>query len=160
MPRRGQLSVRDLRAVYGSALREMSTVDVFVLAEDDGVPVAARVELGESRWGWNHVTMVVCPTCHACRNILVARAGKLQCTGCHRQRTRQQLEKRRADWVRRGAREEDRMLRLLQQAVQPTESKVREVARLVHEIVAADHARLDLLRRQLGDLTAYMSMPR
>jgi hypothetical protein len=160
MPRKGELSTRDLRSVYGGDLRKMSDVGVLVLDEDQGVPVAACVALAERRWGWSRRKALVCPSCAEHKDALLARAGRLQCTGCHRRLTRQQREKKTADWVRRGGREEDRVLRLLRPAVNPSDARFGEARRLALEIVAADHARLDELQRRVRDLTVYMSMPR
>jgi hypothetical protein len=160
MPRRGELSIRDLKEVYGSTLASMSDVDVLVLDESGGMPIATRVELGRRPWGCRARPAVVCPTCFEPRDRLIARGGKLQCIRCHGYLTRHQQEKHRAAWVRRGAREEDRVLRLLQPAVEPTESSVREACRLVQELVVADRARLEVLRRRLGDLSVYMSSSR
>jgi hypothetical protein len=53
MPRRGELSVRDLRAVYGDDLRTMADVRVLVLDQENGVPVAARIELADRSWGFS-----------------------------------------------------------------------------------------------------------
>ncbi len=154
MPRKGELSLRDLRSVYGSGLRAMADVDVLVLSEDEGAPVAARIELAESSWGWSHRTLLVCPTCRERKHALVARDAKLQCIACHGQLTRQQREKRRANWVRRSGREEDRLLRLLRPAVEPSTTRVAEARGLVRDIVSADRARVEELQRQLSFLSA------
>lgn len=158
MPRRGELSIRDLKEVYGSTLGSMSDVDVLVLDESGGMPIATRVELGRRPWGCNARPAVVCPTCFEPKDRLIARGGRFQCIRCHGYLTRHQQEKHRAAWVRMGAREEDRVLRLLRPS--RGDAELDAARGLVQELVAADHARLDLLRRQLGDLTAYMSMPR
>jgi uncharacterized protein YceH (UPF0502 family) len=85
---------------------------------------------------------------------LLAQAGSLQCKGCHRQLTRQQLEKQKANWVRRSGREEDRLLRLLRPALDPNDTKIFEARGLVLEILSADHARLEELKQQVADLAA------
>jgi hypothetical protein len=103
MPRKGELSVRDLRSVYGAELRDKSDVDVLVLDVADGVPIAARVELSQSRWGWSYRTVLVCPTCRDSKIALLARAGKLQCKTCHRELTRRQRERTGADFLRRSS---------------------------------------------------------
>jgi hypothetical protein len=152
MPRKGELSVRDLRSVYGADLRDKSDVDVLVLDVADGVPIAARVELSQSRWGWSYRTVLVCPTCRDCKITLLARAGKLQCKACHRELTRRQRERTGADFLRRSGREEDRLLRLLRPAVEPSATKITEARRLVQDIVTADRARLEELQRQFSGL--------
>jgi hypothetical protein len=158
MPRRGELSIRDLKEVYGSTLASMSDVGVLVLDESGGMPIATRVKLGRRPLGCKARPAVVCPTCFEARDLLIARGGKLQCIRCHGYLTRHQQEKHRAAWVRRGAREEDRVLRLLRRS--PGGPELGVARRLVQDLVAADRARLDELRRQVGDLTAYLSMTR
>ena len=155
-PRKGELSVRDVRAVYGADVRQMAHVDVLVLDEHDGVPVAARVDLAESRWGWSHRTRLVCPTCEERRESLVARAGRLQCKGCHNDITRRARERTVANFTRRGGLEEDRVLRLLRPAPYPDGARLGHARRLVQNIVAADHSRLDVLGQQLQDLEVWM----
>jgi hypothetical protein len=152
LPRKGELSVRDLRTVYGRELRSKSSVDVLVLDLADGVPVAAHVELAESRWGWSYRTLLVCPTCEERKGILFARGGKLQCKECHHELTRRQRERTAADFVRRSGREEDRLLRFLRPAVEPNETRIAKARGLVQDIVTADRARLEELQRQLSDL--------
>ena len=160
MPRRGELSVRDLRAVYGGDLRTMTDVSVLVLDQENGVPVAARVELADRPWGWSRRPVLVCPTCKGRKDTLLAQAGSLQCKGCHRQLTRQQLEKQKANWVRRSGREEDRLLRLLRPALDPNNTRILEARGLVLEILSADHARLEELKEQLADLTVFVESAR
>jgi hypothetical protein len=160
MPRRGELSIRDLRAVYGVSLRSISDVSVMVLDRDDGVPVVARIELADRLWGCSRRPVLVCPTCEGRKDTLLAQGGTLQCKGCHRQLTRQQQEKQKANWVRRSGREEDRLLRLLRPALDPNNARVREAQGLVLEIVSADHARLEELKQQLADLMAFVESAR
>jgi hypothetical protein len=159
MPRRGELSIRDLKEVYGSTLASMSDVDVLVLDESGGMPIATRVELGGRPWGCRARPAVVCPTCFEARDRLIARAGKLQCIRCHGYLTRHQQEKHRAAWVRRGAREEDQLLRLLRhEALAP--ATLPSAQSIAAGILSADVARLDELRQWVGDLTVYMSTAR
>jgi hypothetical protein len=153
MPRRGELSVRDLRAIYGDGLRTMADVCVLVLDQENVAPVAARVELADRPWGWSRRPVLVCPTCEGRKDTLLARGSSLQCKGCHGQLTRQQREKQKANWVRRSGREEDRLLRLLRPTVGPSKVKVAEARRLVDDILTADHARLEELKQQLVELT-------
>jgi hypothetical protein len=138
----------------------MSDVSVLVLDQGDGVPVAACVELADRPWGWSRRPVLVCPTCKGRKDTLLAQAGTLQCKGCHRLLTRQQREKQKANWVRRSGREEDRLLRLLRPALDPNNTRILEARGLVLEILAADHARLEGLRQQLADLTAFVESAR
>jgi hypothetical protein len=138
----------------------MTDVSVLVLDQENGVPVAARVELADRPWGWSRRPALVCPTCEGRKDTLLVQAGTLQCKGCHRQLTRQQREKQKANWVRRSGREEDRLLRLLRPALDPNNTRILEARGLVLEILSADHARLEELKEQLADLTVFVESAR
>ncbi len=148
MPRAGELRSRDVRALYGEILHTLPHVDVLVLDIEGRVPVAARVALVSVTAGARTHRILVCPRCEKARYLLVARHGELRCRTCDRTRTRRQLERTTADWRRRGAREEDRLLRLLSR---PTLSRtnLRLARAFVDGLVAADRARLGELGREI-----------
>jgi hypothetical protein len=151
-PRRGELRTRDVRVVYGEQFKAMTSVDVLVLDSGHGMPVAARVDLGEVRSGRTRRRALVCPVCGECRHLLLARNGRLACAGCQGVRlTRRQREHRTLNW-RRGAREEDALHRLLHPTAEKTRARLMEARRLVRDILATDQARVGELRQQVADL--------
>jgi hypothetical protein len=151
-PRRGELRTRDVRVAYGNKFKALTGVDVSVLDAAHGVPVTARVELGDVRSGRSCRRALVCPSCRACRHLLLARNGRLACAGCHGMRlTRRQREHRTLNW-RRGVKEEDALHRLLRPTVVRTKARLAEARRLVRDILAVDQARVRELRQQVADL--------
>lgn len=153
-PRAGELRLADLRVVYGTALRSMSHVDVVVLDVDGGGPIAAHVELGDVRAGRGNHCAILCPACGAPKSLLLARRGALKCRACHGQRTRRALERHRADWMRRGGREEDQLLRAFQPARHLTPRRLEQARELAAALVAADEARVSDLQDRLFELCA------
>jgi hypothetical protein len=150
LPRLGQLRTADLVATYGSALRTMTYVDVLVIAETFGAPIAARVELGVLPSGRGAHRALVCPGCLCCSHLLLARAGKLRCRRCARDRTPHQRKRTLAEWRRRGGREGDLLLRLLAHPTRGlTSAKVEQARALITSLVAADWARLERIREDL-----------
>lgn len=149
-PRRGEVHVRDLRAVLGDDLRELDFVDVLVVAENSAV-VTARVELTDVRSGPSTRRAFVCPACREPRHLLLAREGTLRCSSHYR--TRRQTERHRADFRRRGGLEEDRLLRLLLSPWRRrTEARLIEARRLAKMVLENDRARVDHLHEQLEAL--------
>jgi recombinational DNA repair protein RecR len=63
------------------------------------------------------------------------------------------MEKHRADWNRRGGKEEDKILRLLLRTPSATALGLKEARRLVRTLLDADRARLDRLQQDLRALT-------
>jgi hypothetical protein len=156
-PRLGEVRTRDLRAVYGSALRRMAAVDLIVVAER-GAPVTARVELAPVASGWSWRPALVCPACLDTTHLLLAREGKLQCRRCCRHKTRRQAERSLADFRRRGGQEEDRLLRMLTHPTARRALCLTEARRLVKALLVGDRVRIALLREKLQALTALVEV--
>lgn len=155
LPRRGELTTRDLRAALGAELAGLQRVDVLVLDAEGRSPLAVSIELTRVRAGWSKRCALRCPTCEQARHLLLGRGGKVQCSGCHRLRTRRQTERTCSDFVRRGGREEDRLLRLLLPRAKGAARANLERARLLAErLVTLDRDRVDVLREQLETLRA------
>jgi hypothetical protein len=153
LPRRGEVTTRDLRAVCGADLQRLEYVDIVVLEADGGMPVAARIELADVRSGWSRRRAFVCPTCRKGRHLLLGRGGKLQCSTCHQFRTRRQTERTCDDFTKRGGRQEDQLLRLLSPRWRGTTSvRLVKARRLVGALLETDRARVALLREQLEAL--------
>ena len=159
LPRRGEVTTRDLRAVYGADLQRLEHVDVVVLDADGGMPLAARIELMDVRSGWSRRRALVCPACRRGRHLLLGRGGKLKCSTCHRFRTRRQTERSCGDFTTRGGLQEDRLLRLmLPRWSAPTSVRLLEARRLVTSLLEKDRARVALLREQLQALRMAVEM--
>jgi hypothetical protein len=141
LPIRGEVRLRDARAVHGHAFNGLDYVDVLVLDIEGRSPVVGRIELVDVPGGRGMRRGFVCPRCHESTRLLVARAGELRCRICDRRRSRRQLERTRADWRRRGGCEEDQLLRLLSRPKLTTGGldQAREVAR---QILDDDRLRL------------------
>ena len=148
VPRRGEVRIRDARAAYGEAFNGLARVDVLVLDVEGQAPVAARIELVQVAAGRGVHRAFACPRCREPRLRLIARAGELRCSRCDRTRTRRQLERTTADWCRRGAREEDRLLRLLATSSLP-DARLAEAGDLVREILTADLQRLEAIWQEV-----------
>ena len=153
-PRRGELRGRDLRAVFGARLRELQHVDVVVVA-GNGTPIAGRLALVNVAAGHGTRRAMVCPACREPRHLLLAREGALKCSQCLRCRTRRQQEVHRADFRRRGGREEDRLLRhLLTPSRRRTATTLRDARHLANLLLHADRVRVAALRERLERLTS------
>jgi hypothetical protein len=152
--RMGELRIADVKAAYGPSLATMDAFNALVLDADGGAPVATHVELGELRAGRGNHLALVCPACGAGKLLLLAKRGVLKCRTCHGHRTRRQLECHKADWNRRGAREEDALLRLLQRGRTLTSARLDQAHEVARYLISADRARVDALRRGLSILAA------
>lgn len=152
-PRKGEVRMRDVLAVYGDSVRDVGYVDVLVVGEG-GAPLSARIELTELQAGRRKAMAFVCKTCRLPRHLLILRRGALQCSRCHRYKTRRQMEQGLADWSRRGGREEDELLRLLVPTGKRPPTRVVEPSLLVKALLDGDRARLEQLRERLQLLTA------
>lgn len=151
-PRRGEIRTRDLRVALGTYPNVPDVIDVVVISEE-GTPITARIALTTVPFGWTRRQAFVCPGCQDARHLLLARRGRVQCSRCHRRRSRSQMEKHRADWNRRGGKEEDKILRLLLRTPSATALGLKEARRLVRTLLDADRARLDRLQQDLRALT-------
>jgi len=160
LPRVGELRLADLKAVYGASLRSMCHIDVLVLDAGGGVPVTARVELGELRAGRGNHCALVCPSCGAGKSLLLARHGALKCRGCHGHLTRRALEHRSHDWTRLGGGEEDAILRVFQPARHLTPGRLDQARDLAAALVAADQLRVTELQERLATLSANVGSDR
>lgn len=156
LPRVGELRMMDLRAVYGASLGSMAGLDVVVLDADGGMPVAAHVQFGELRAGRGYHCAILCPACGAGRSLLLALRGVLKCRACHGHQTRRALERHRADWTRRGGREEDAILRAFQPARHLTAVRLEQARDLAAALAAADQLRVSELQDRLSALSAAM----
>ncbi len=156
----GELRMADVKAVYGTALRSMAGFNTLVLDADGGMPVTAYIELGDLHAGRGRHRALVCPSCKAPKLRLLARRGSLKCLSCHRYRTRRQLEHHRADWNRRGAREEDELFRIFGPGRHLTPAKLEHARELARQLIAADHARVADLQQRLFDLRIAAEMRR
>lgn len=148
-PRLGELRSSDLVAAYGRALIEMGHVDVLVLSTDGAV--AARVELGPLRSGVRFHTALVCDGCGRVVRHLMVHDRELRCRGCAKVITDHQRGRTTADWCRRGAREADRLLRLVANpARRLTPRKLGEARRLAQQILDTDRARVAVIQEGLA----------
>ena len=149
--RRGEIRTRDLRSVYGDGLNELDYVDVVVISEE-GVPQAARITLTMVSFGSAHQRAFICPSCQEPRHLLLARRGKIQCSTCHRRRSRRQKEHHFAAWNRLGGRQEDQLVRLLLRPTRPTPARMHQATRLAHLLLNTDRVRAAQLREELNAL--------
>ncbi len=159
LARVGELRFRDLRAVYGASLKVMAGVGALVLDADGGLPVAAYVEFIDVRAGRGNHRAMRCPGCGGARSVLLARSATLACRACRGHRTRRQLEHRRADWTRRGGREEDELLRMFQPARRLTAARLDRARQLAAALVAEDEVRVSALQRRLDSFAAHLRCP-
>ncbi len=157
VPRRGEVTTADLRAVYGADLQHMDHVDVLVLDADGGMPVAAKIALTLVRSGWSSRRAMVCPACHEACHLLLARGGALKCRRCHRHRTRRQRERSCVEWNRMGGEAEDRLHRLLLRPGLMTPGRLTAAQGLVQSLLAADRARVARFRTTLEALTVLVA---
>jgi hypothetical protein len=134
----------------------MDKVDVMVIDPGGGMPVTGRLELCTMPAGRGQRLAFVCPKCRGGKYMLLARNGELRCRACLRHRTRRQTERTMADYVRRGGKEEDALLRLFQSARRITSRKLAQARELAMALVAADRARVEDLRGRLDDLRTYV----
>lgn len=149
----GELRASDLVAAFRGVLIEMDHVDALVLNVDGAL--AVRVQLTRIRSGHRIQTALVCDGCQRPVRILYARGQAMRCRICLRLRTKQQQGRTTTDWVRRGDREADRLLRL---AANPsrrlTPERLSAARELAQQILEADWQRAVLLRDELAVLVA------
>lgn len=132
LPRLGRVRSADLRAAVGDDVFTLKSVVVTVIHDGVGMPTVARVRITTARAGRGEHVRLVCPSCDGAKMALFTDGrGALRCAPCSRRRTRQQREGRMSAWTRLGAREEDRLLRLL----------------LRRRLSASDFARAEILKR-------------
>ncbi len=155
LPRRGEVTTRDVRAGLGCEFRHADHVDVVVLDADGGAPVAARIELTVVRSGWSHRRALVCPACRCARHLLLARGGTLRCSTCLQHRTRRQAERTCYEFRRGGGAQEDELLRMLLSRWKPlTPARLERARSLVNGLLDGDRARVAVLRTQVERLGA------
>ena len=155
LPRRGEVTTRDVRAVLGRDLQHADHVDVVVLDAGGGAPVAARIELTLVRSGWSQRRALVCPACREARHLLLARGGTLRCGTCLQYRTRRQAERTCHDFTKGGGAQEDELLRILLSRWRPlTQARLAKARLLVTELLEGDRARLAVLMAQVERLKA------
>jgi hypothetical protein len=145
LPRLGELRVEDVRLVLGASFWDARDIEAHVLAPVGGVPSSQRVALGWKRSGRGDHRALICPVCHALKEILYTDGGGgLACAGCLKRRTREQRELNTRAWRKLGGREEDRLLRLLRRDGLSSVGLDRARA-LAVEILRGDRDRLDAL---------------
>jgi hypothetical protein len=155
LPRLGELRVEDVRLVLGATFWEACDIDAHVLAPVGGVPSSQRVALGWKRSGRGDHRALICPACHAPREILYTDGGGgLACAGCLKRRTREQQELNTRAWRQLGGREEDRLLRLLRRDRLPS-AGLDQARALAEEILCGDRDRLDALHPRIDAALRY-----
>ena len=153
LPRRGEVTTRDVRAVCGGELQHLQHVDLLVLDADGGVPIARSIELTEVRSGPSRRLALVCPACREARHLLLARGGALKCGTCHRYRTRRQAERTCTGFTKLGGQLEDQLLRLVvPRWRRTTPARMVEAQRLVQLLLDGDRAQVEKLRQDVSAL--------
>lgn len=146
----GILRVRDVRALDG--VRPGVRVGVLVLGPPGEPLFVGDVALTTKRSGYGEHLALVCPACMRPKGILYVRSASLSCATCSRTRTRRQRERTLASW-RRGGREEDRLLRMVERGAPLAPMRV-----LVHEIVEGDLDRFDVILERYHDIVVLMEV--
>lgn len=143
--RPGELRIADVRASLGSHFATARSVEVVVVGAGGAPAFAGLVPLGRKPSGRGEHVALVCPRCNAACNVLrTDPRGQLRCGACTPRRTRQQLRKNNPAW-RRGDREEDLLLRIVEMGRARLPAGLELAERLAREIVDGDRDRFAVL---------------
>jgi hypothetical protein len=137
----GELRVGDVQTVLGGGARAGASIEVLILAVDDGAPFVGSVSLGLMRKGRTMHLGLVCAACRlANRSLFVGEDNKLGCRRCLHRLTRHQAERTLRTWRKCGGREEDRLQRLIRRG-DTTPAGLRAARRLGVELLEGDRDR-------------------